>query len=184
MPDIVATISGEASNSYVTLAEAEGYFAGRLHASAWETALTADKEKALVTACRTIESCRLRVNRRVLADLLSPVVATQALTFPRCRDVDARGAYIIPEPVRLAQFEEALGLLAFGAEQQRRGALQAGGVQQFSVDGLSETFSDKARTASPLTSSQARQLLAPFIERTGMIATSNNPLGEFTPGSG
>jgi hypothetical protein len=181
--DIVATISGETSNSYVTLAEATEYFAGRLHASAWESASTADREKALVTACRHVESCRLQVTRRVVGELLSPVVPTQALAFPRYRDVDATSAYIIPQPVKRAQCEEALALLAFGAEQQRRSALQAGGVSSFQVDGLSESYGEGAGS-SPLISGEARKLMAPFIARGGVIATSDNPLGEFTPGSG
>jgi hypothetical protein len=181
--DIVATISGDSSNSYVTLAEATDYFAGRLHASAWETAATADREKALVMACRHVESCRLQVTRRVVGELLSPVIPTQALSFPRYRDTDASLAYIIPIPVKQAQCEEALALLAFGAEQQRRSALQAGGVETFAIDGLSETFG-KGATNSPLMSAEARRMMMPFISRGGVIATSDNPLGEFTLGSG
>ncbi len=180
--EIIATLSGVDSNSYITVAEADAYFAGRLHASAWETASTGDKEKALVTACRAIEGSRLNVNRRVVGDLLSPVVITQALGFPRYRDIDATGAYIIPEAVKRAQCEEALALLAFGAEAQKRAALQAGGVSSFSVDGLSESYREGAGS-SPLVSAEARRLIAPFISRGGVIATSSNPLGEFTPGS-
>ena len=179
--DVVATISGEESNSYVTVAEADAYFGARLHAGAWETATTGDKEKALVTACRAIEACRLRVDRRGASEI-SPAVLTQALSFPRVRDTDSSGAYIVPSPVQDAQCEEALALLAFGAEQDRRATLQAAGVTSFSVDGLSETYG-AAGSRSPLVSSRARALLAPYVDRGGVIATSDSPAGEFTAGS-
>ncbi len=180
--EIVATLSGAASNSYVTVAEADAYFAGRLHADAWETASTGDKEKALATSCRHIEACRININRQIVGDRLSPVVPEQALSFPRYRDVDTTGAYIIPEPVKQAQCEEALALLSVGVEAQRRATLQAQGVSSFSVDGLSESYRDGASN-SPLASPEARRLIAPYLCKGGVIATSDNPLGEFTPGS-
>jgi hypothetical protein len=180
--EIIATLCAENANSYITVADADLYFAARLNAGAWETASVGDKEKALVTACRHIETCRLRVERRGL-ELTSPVIATQALSFPRLRDVNALGTYIIPERVLQAQCEEALALLAFGADQARRAALQAGGVSGFSTDGLSESYREGAGS-HPLISAEARQLLMPFLQATGVIATSENPAGEFTVGSG
>jgi len=179
---IVATISGESSNSYVTLAEANEYFAGRLRAEAWETAKDGDKEKALLTACRHIEACRIRIERDVIGGPLSPVVDTQALSFPRYRDVNANLTYIVPEPVKQAQCEEALALLAYGPTASRRSALQAAGVIAYSVDGLSETYGT-ARSNSPVVSAEARGLIAPFILRGGVLATSPWPQGELTPGS-
>ena len=182
---IVATISGASSNSYVTMAEAEAHFAARLHSTAWDTANASDREKALLQACRQIEACRLRVDRRSWVvyspSILSPVIEDQALAFPRFRDVTGAGVYFVPESVKQAQCEEALALLAFGQEQERRSALQAGGVRGFAVDGLSEQYGDVS--SSPLTSARARQLLAPYVEKGGVIATSENPAGEFTPGS-
>lgn len=190
---IDATIGGADSNSYVTVAEADGYFAARLHADAWESASSEDKEKALLTACRHIEAARPRVNRRpygypevadtVDYDPLAPYSATQALSFPRLRDRDADGNLIIPQPVKDAQCEEALALLARGAEAERRRALQAQGVRTFSVDGLSESYQEGA-AGSPLLSPEARSLLSPYLRKGGVIATSDNPDGEFTPGSG
>ncbi|MBN1319964.1 MAG: hypothetical protein JXA87_03895 [Thermoleophilia bacterium] len=180
-----ATISGESSNSYVTMTEAEAYFAARLHSSAWDSANDTDREKALLQACRQLEACRLRVDRRswltYSPTMLSPVEEKQALTFPRFRDTDSSGSYFLPEAVKQAQCEEALALLAFGEEQERRSALQAGGVTGFAVDGLSEQYGGVS--SSPLVSARARQLLEPYVERGGVIATSDNPAGEFTPGS-
>lgn len=192
---IDATVSGENSNSYLTLEEAEAYFAGRLNADAWESASDADKEKALLMACRHIESLRLRVRRRPYGypdepvdylgatwDVVAPASATQALSFPRRKDKDHDGNFAIPERVKQAQCEEALALLARGAEEERRRALQAAGVTSFSVDGLSESYAPGAGQ-HPLLSAQARTLLAPFMDKGGVIATSDYPDGEWSPGS-
>ncbi|MFB3882882.1 MAG: DnaT-like ssDNA-binding protein [Armatimonadota bacterium] len=192
---VVATIAGTASNSYLSLEEAGAYFAARLHADAWDAASDADREKAMLTACRRIEAHRLQVHRRPygfaydlpnaldrLADPLAPADPDQALSFPRQRDLDRTGSFAIPEPVKQAQCEEALALLAQGAEQERRRFLQAAGVKSFAVDGLSETYESGA-AAQMLFSAEARMLLAPFVDRCGVIATSDSPDGEWSPGS-
>jgi hypothetical protein len=192
---IDATPGGESSNSYVTLQEAEAYFADRLRVDAWSGASSADKEKALLTACRHVEACRIRVHRRPHGypgeppdamgrpyDPLAPSNPNQALSFPRQRDKDSDGNYAIPKRVKDAQREEALALLARGAEHERRRALQAAGVSSFSVDGLSESYGSPA-TAHPLESAEARALLGPLVDKGGVIATSDLPDGEWSPGS-
>jgi hypothetical protein len=192
---IRATLGGADSNSYVTLAEAEACFADRLRAEAWTSASDADKEKALLTACRHIEACRIRVHRRPYGypgelpdamgrpyDPLAPSNPDQALSFPRKKDEDNAGDYAIPKRAKDAQCEEALALLARGTEQERRRALQAAGVTSFSVDGLSESYGAPG-AAHPLESAEARTLLAPFIDKGGVLATSDHPDGEWSPGS-
>jgi len=192
---IDATVGGENSNSYVTLTEAETYFADRLRVDAWSAASSADKEKALLTACRHIEACRIRVHRRPYGypgelpdamgrpyDPLAPSNPDQALSFPRKKDEDNAGDYAIPKRAKDAQCEEALALLARGTEQERRRVLQAAGVSSFSVDGLSESYGAPG-AAHPLESAEARTLLAPFIDKGGVLATSDHPDGEWSPGS-
>ena len=192
---IEATPGGETSNSYVTLAEAETYFADRLRVDAWSGASSADKEKALLTACRHIEACRIRVHRRPYGypgelpdamgrpyDPLAPSNPDQALSFPRKKDMGSAGDYAVPKRVKDAQCEEALALLARGTEQERRRALQAAGVTSFSVDGLSESYGSPG-AACPLESAEARTLLARFIDKGGVLATSDHPDGEWSPGS-
>ena len=192
---IDATVGGENSNSYVTLTEADTYFADRLRVDAWSGASSADKEKALLTACRHIEACRIRVHRRPYGypgelpdamgrpyDPLAPSNPDQALSFPRKKDEDNDGNFAIPKRVKDAQCEEALALVARGAEQERRRALQAAGVTSFSVDGLSESYGSPG-AAHPLESAEARALLAPFIDKGGVLATSDHPDGEWSPGS-
>ena len=169
-----ATVGGASSNSYVTLAEAEANFAERLRGEAWSGASEADKEKALLTASRHLERCRYW-------DGGGPAFADprQALTFPRKRDTDAAGDYIIPTRVKQAQCEEALALLSRGAEQERRRALQAAGVTSFSVAGLSESYAPGAAQLV-LESAEARALLAGYVCKGGVLATSDKPDGEWS----
>jgi hypothetical protein len=190
-----ATIAGASSNSYLSLEDAETYFAARLRSDAWDSASDADKEKALLTACRRIEAHRLQVHRRPYgfpydlpnaldrpADPLAPTDPNQVLSFPRQCDLDRSGTFAIPDQVKQAQCEEALALLASGAEQERRQSLQAAGVKSFTVDGLSESY-EPGSESRMLISAEARSLLAPFIDRGGVIATSDLPDGEWSPGS-
>jgi hypothetical protein len=195
---LIATVGAKDANSYLTLADASAYFATRLRSDAWDGASETDQEKALVVACRRIETLRLQVHRRPSGypaealdamdrrwDWLAPMNADQALSFPRQRDQDATGAYLVPPQVQQAQCEEALALLARGAEDEKRRALQAAGVTAFSVDGLSESYGAGAGAAAhTLLSAEARLLIAPFIERGGIIATSDDPDGEWSAGSG
>jgi len=172
-----ATPGSASANSYVTLTEAEAYFADRLRVDAWTSASAADKEKALLTACRHLE-------RHRYWDGGGPAFTDphQRLAFPRKRDTNAAGDYIIPQPVKDAQCEEALALLGRGAEQERRRALQAAGVTSFSVEGLSESYAP-GLVGQVLESAEARSLLAPYICKGGVIATSDRAEGEWSPGS-
>lgn len=178
---IDATIGGATANSYVSLEDAETYFVARLRVDAWDGASAQDKEKALLQACRRIEALRLR-SHRMRDDPFLVAYDTQALKFPRWRDFKD-GAYFIVQPVMDAQCEEALALLSIGAEQERRQQLQQAGVKSFSVDGLSETYGASALSNGALYSAEAWQLLTAYRERGGVIATSDRPGGEWTPGS-
>lgn len=194
---IDATVAGLQANSYVTLDEAQEYFSGRLDADGWEQANDDRRERALITACRHIEALRLRSHRRppdapavplqvvLQLDPLQVYDNDQALGFPRSRDITVAGVYFVPGRVKQAQCEEALSLLAGDGDYGRRAALQAQGVTSFAVDGLSETYAKGAGAAGlvGLQSPQAQALIAPFLERTGIIATSPYVDGEFSPGS-
>jgi len=62
------------TNSYVDLAEADAYFLDRLDVAAWDAALDAQKEQALITATTHLESL----------DWVGQVISdAQNLAFPR-----------------------------------------------------------------------------------------------------
>lgn len=92
----------DSTNSYVPEAEAAGYFAERLYASAWTGAATEDQQKALLMARRLLD---LHMTWRGY-----PASDGQALSWPRVGILGVDGN-VIPEPVKVAQMELALVLL-------------------------------------------------------------------------
>jgi hypothetical protein len=104
---IITTVAGATSNSYVTLAEAETYFAERLNVSNWDDAASDDiKNRALISAAR-------RLDQEGWAGLKYD--ADQALAWPRTGTYDRDGVLYasdaIPEPVTTAQLNLALAML-------------------------------------------------------------------------
>ena len=101
-----AEISGETSNSYAELEEADEYFADRLNCSEWTSAPQGTREKALVTATRRIDEEQFFGAK---AD------SAQSLKWPRVGVVDEDGNYFasdaIPERVKQAVYLTALELL-------------------------------------------------------------------------
>ena len=132
------------TNSYIDIAGANEYFAGRLHAETWEQADDETKEKALKQAARAID--RQPLTGRKTTD-------NQALAFPRYPDTE------VPEAVKEACCEEALALLERGNSQRRK--LQQEGVQSFSLGNMSETFA--AGAGKGLLSQEAKELLRPWL---------------------
>ena len=132
------------TNSYIDIAGANEYFAGRLHAEVWEQADESAKEKALRQATRAIDRQPLR-GRKTNPE--------QELAFPRYPDTE------IPEVVKEACCEEALALLERGNSQRRK--LQQEGVQSFSLGNMSETYA--AGAGKGLLSQEAKELLQPWL---------------------
>ncbi len=164
-PTIDATIAGPQSNSYVTLAFADGYFADTLEARDWFSASPEDRARALISATRKIDE-EFRYYGRAY-DTTTP----QALKFPRDSDHDAQGNLEIPDGIEYATCELALHLL-----QQRtspdlvdRERLQDQGVKGISIDGVSERYGRGVWSNFPR---RVRKLLRPFIELGGRTVAS------------
>lgn len=103
---IDATPSGVSSNSYVTLTEANAYFAMRLNADDWSDAEESDKEKALVMATYRLEQETYDFWRST---------QSQALKWPRVGVINPDGvdvpSNLIPIEVKNATYELALTML-------------------------------------------------------------------------
>ena len=103
-----ASVGGSASNSYITLAAAETYFESRLDITVWDAATDDDKNRALYTATRLLDSMYVWAN--VAVD------ATQRLHWPRVFMLDAKrrdtiASTVIPEELGFAAAELANTLL-------------------------------------------------------------------------
>lgn len=143
------------TNSYVTLTEANAYFADKLHTAEWDAALNAAKEKALKEACK-------RMNRLAFAG--QKLTSTQLLAFPRMMPQFNRIGVIsfttdggAPQTVRDAQCEEALALLRYG--NSARAKAQEQNVVSVKFGDVTEEY----RTGLKLLSPEALELLKPYL---------------------
>lgn len=157
--------------SMVTNAEAAAYFAGRLHADAWDNASAGDQDKALITATRHINAMPMW---GVKKETIQPHV------FPRCYLVEdvpqanvrfmPKGGWVcedaIPSDVKDAVCEQALFLLNQTAYDRHRAMAQAAGVNQTSAGSASEGVDPSQVTKGqwgPRMSPEATRLLSPYI---------------------
>jgi len=107
---------------YGTLVEAEEYFGNRLHEWAWSAASSGDKEKALIAARRLIDGLAYKGYKNAVYLVMETYAEGVALTDDQLAEVRAaeasqanefpRGAdTIVPEDIRIAQYELAHSLL-------------------------------------------------------------------------
>lgn len=87
-----AVEGSETANSYVTVEEADDYFAGWTDSTSWDALSAADKEKQLVTATR-------QLNVEQYGGIKS--TKTQSLEWPRDAVMDYNGYAIITVPGNL-----------------------------------------------------------------------------------
>lgn len=130
-----ATVKGANANSYVTQAEADTYFDGRLNASAWTGAGSgagAAREQALVAATTRLEQETYYGYK---------TTTTQRLKWPRSGVDDEDGstysADVIPRCVKEACFEMALALLQ---DSKQLDATGLAGFENVRVGPLSVTI--------------------------------------------
>lgn len=107
---IDSTVSGLSANSYVTLAEANAYFALRPRSTVWEDADSEDKQKALLQAARILDT-RVAWKGTI-------VNYEQLMAWPRhnVRDYTANDGSMlrfdrIPRWLKEAQYEQAFDIL-------------------------------------------------------------------------
>lgn len=182
---IDTTVGGSASNSYVTVAEATDYFAS--HWSTTKTALwnglsQAQQERLLMSATSVIETVRFLdkelgsgalpralVSRDEYDITIHRLEMDQRLSFPRNLDIDDSGNGFVPQPVKDAECEQAVYMIAFddsiissqiqGIEQEN---LTAGPVT------IHQRYVGKGSFMAPL----ALELLRPYIRPTAKMARS------------
>lgn len=161
---LITTVGGDAANSYATLAEAEAYHDLNLGSEAWFAAEEGDRIRGLVKAARRLNSENWIGER---------VTTTQKLAWPRigAAKPDSSGGGIgyyyggfeayteteIPEPVKQAQYELALALLA-GFDDGDSDA-----IEEFSESGgMRVKFAQPSRLSGELPAAVAR-LINPLL---------------------
>jgi hypothetical protein len=111
--DLVATVGGASSNSFLDSDAADTYFDNRLNSDAWDDADSTDKDKALITASKELN---------ILSWLGYKATTAQRLAWPRAMVINPDSAYSqefyseseIPQRVKDATCENALELLKAG----------------------------------------------------------------------
>ena len=100
---LIATLGASDANSYVTLAEAEIYFADRMHASAW-AALTDEVKSALLISSSRMLDWHIKWKG-------SKTAQTQSMSWPRTGAIRSDGTEIdsdaLPQEVKTAVYEQA-----------------------------------------------------------------------------
>ena len=162
MPEEYESVVEVGENAYISITDADAYFATKYGAEAWADLPDEVKDKLLITATQEIDGLFLKGRKYVY---------NQALNFPRyiCIDTELQQSYIsstgindgtIPDVVAKATCEEALALLQ-NTEGAKRRELQRQGVTSFTIGKLSESFG--GNKAISLLSDKAKQLLRPWI---------------------
>jgi len=149
---IDATVGGSASNSYLTLSQANDYFANRLYSTDWTGATDPNKEAALIMATQLLDA-----NTDFTGAIASD---TQALSWPRSGMVTRNGVAIpedeLPADLKNATAELALSLLKTDrtaesdVEAQGITKIKAGPVElNFSGDGAATIIPSNVRALMP-----------------------------------
>lgn len=162
---VITTIGGKDSNSYVSVAEADAYFAKRLNADAWEAAPEDSRAKALILATSYIDQIGF-TGKKASTDPQDSD-SYQALEWPRqpdmsdeymlginhlytFRDVNQKlwiskdGTPIIPIKLKEAVYEQAFFLIRSIVGIDKRDALRGQGINQVNPKaGGAEVFSNE-----------------------------------------
>ena len=139
------------TNSYISLADAETYFEGRLNSDSWDDASEDNKNRALVSATRNIDRQFLEGEK---------YSSDQILEFPRTIDETTT----IPTSVEEATCEEAISQLEEGYQIKKD---IRDGLKSKKVGDMSKSYnSNTSRSGTRLYSSEATSLLKSYLKRT------------------
>ena len=170
-----ATLGGASANSYVTVAEADAYFATSFGRTAWGSASAANKEIVLIESTRLLD---LLVSWKgyVKSD-------TQALRWPRTYVPNIDGRYsgvgtiksyisdsIVPKDIKNAVCELAYSLLSNGGFQASENELAKVTVGPVSID-----FSDTVKSNG--LPKMVRDMIARWGEYTAVSSNSVHNVG-------
>lgn len=153
------------TNTYITLAEANTYFADRLGIDAWTNATDDNKNKALLMACKIIDDQQYDGR---------PVSIVQSSAFPRYglknRQKQLLPSLSTPDDVKYAQAEQALYILeeysTFDASSERL-QLQREGVTRIKINDYEEQYSGKGTSGMGHSlCTNAKERLMPYLRIT------------------
>lgn len=154
---------------YISVEDADTYFATRLYATSWTSATEANKTAALTTAQRRIDTLYFRGQKYETTN------EGQEEEWPRLINDEiiewdsTISEAVVPDAIKYATCEEALTLLQKGdPTSSPRATAQNEGVKSIKLaDGTSESYDlGKTKSLKGLQSQEAYALLKPFLATT------------------
>lgn len=149
-----STIGDPSAQSYLSVAEADAYFATRIKSDLWDALEDSGKEKALVTATRRLD-----------AELYGSIKtqATQALQWPRTGLVDTSGYPIsgltIPANMQYATCEVAYFML----DEQMLSAYEMDSFSDWNVGSISVKINRDVAGQLPVEARQFLKAIGPGV---------------------
>ena len=157
MPNLITTVGGATSNSYLTIEEANDYFDTRLPIAGWTNADEDTKAALLIMATRTLDSLLTPLKTYVPASgsasayfrvrrawTGSPASTTQRLAWPRSGMYDRNGnaipTTVIPHELKEATAELAGQLSISDRTLDNEASVQ--GLKSVSAGSVSLSFKD------------------------------------------
>jgi hypothetical protein len=163
---------------YGTVEKANVYFAARLHADVWTSAVAADKPKALLAATKIIDALNFKgykstvyavllANSNATHDEVRVAEATQALEFPRDADT------VVPVAIEEATYEIAYALLD-GRDPEMDLEALAVTSQRYAAVGTSydRSYGPQAHILNGVPSMVAWRILLPYLRPANEIKLS------------
>jgi hypothetical protein len=182
---LVVTVGGETSDSYVSVAEADTYFANHYSTAkqtVWEGLSSAQKESVLRRACQQLETLRVlddelatgRLPVAFVVDLfqydltIHRAEIAQRLQFPRNLDITSTNTVFIPQEVKDSQCEQAVHLLSL--DDSNLLTLSQGIIEDAVTAGAVRTYTKYSEGRIPTyLSPMVIELMRPFLRITGRV---------------
>ena len=178
------TVGGSASNSYVTVGEADKYFSTHYitaKKTAWSALSQPQKESALKRACQQLETLKvlddeLATGRLPIALMIDygydltihRAEVNQKLQIPRNIDLDPFGIPLIPQEYKDAQCEQAVYLLSF--DDSAIVTVTQGIVEEAVTAGPIKSYTKYSEGFAPTyIAPMVLELLRPFLRYTGRL---------------
>jgi hypothetical protein len=179
------TVGGETTNSYVSVSEADRYFAAHYSTAkntAWTALTTPRKESALKRGCQQIETIKMldveynvvgRLPLALIDDIYADITickheSYQRLQFPRNIDEDSAGDMFVPQEVKDAQCEQAVHLLTF--DDAALLTIGQGIVEEAVTAGAVKSYTRYSEGVAPsYISPLAAELLRPYFRRSTRV---------------
>jgi hypothetical protein len=152
----------EGTNTYVTLADANAYFANRLSSETWDGTGDSDKSKALIMATKNLDRLVFKGSK---------INIDQPLQFPRYFKEYIEAEYLnlvigvtmdIPPLVQDACCEEAIAILGAVSTPNTRATLQQQGVKRIKFGNAEEEYVTQSGINNTQ-SSQVKTILRPYL---------------------